>query len=190
VGVDVHSFRIVPDDSGPVNYYKVMDDPAGAYIHSAYRWPYETSVLGWAIPDGQRRSVAKIRWKWRAVVFPDEKGPCPADTAAVTYITWKRGMRWYVLRYVWAAVGAKGSNCDRRRNLFKAQDTVLVEVGGPLNEWHTFEIDPDLEFRRHFEDGNPNADVPEMAGIGLMSDGDQTHSSSEADWSGIVVTFR
>ena len=37
------------------------------------------------------------------------------DTAAVTYITWKRGMRWYVLRYVWAAVGAKGESCDRRR---------------------------------------------------------------------------
>jgi len=30
--------------------------------------------------------------------------------------------------------------------------------------------------------GNPNADVPDLVGLGLMSDGDQTRSTSAADY--------
>ena len=53
---------------------------------------------------------------------------------------------------------------------------------GTLNEWRTEDIDPSAEFRAHFEGGNPNADVPDLVGLGLMSDGDQTLSASAADY--------
>jgi hypothetical protein len=74
--------------------------------------------------------------------------------------------------------------------LFRAQDTVIVDSGGPLGEWRTVEIDPDLEFRRHFEHGSADADVPDFVGIALMSDGDQTRSESVADYAGFVLSLK
>src|SRR3990172_7060311 len=70
IKVDVHSFQVVPDDSGPVNYYTVVDDPDGSYIRSAYAPPIETAVLGWAVPEKLRYSVVRVRWRWRALTLP------------------------------------------------------------------------------------------------------------------------
>ncbi|MBI5547026.1 MAG: DUF3047 domain-containing protein [Deltaproteobacteria bacterium] len=193
VNLEPSSFQVVKRDSGPVNYYSVVDDPTGAYLRSAYKPPYETAVLGYAIPDDLRRRVAKIQWKWRAITLPKGGNECAGgkgDSAAVVYLTWKRGLRWYVLKYVWSATGTKGAICDKKRNLFQAQETIIVESGGPLNEWKTMAIDPDEEFRKHFEDGDPKADVPDLGGVGLMSDGDQTQSESSADWSGFAISYR
>ena len=69
------------------------------------------------------------------------------------------------------------------------QDTVILESGGPVNEWRTEEIDPSAEFRAHFEKGNPNADVPDLVGLGIMSDGDQTNSISSADYEGFTLLY-
>ena len=106
---------------------------------------------------------------------------------AVIYVTWKRGLRWYTLKYVWSSVGAKGAVCDTKRNPFVAQDTVILQSGGPLNVWKRESIDLKAEFRKHFEDGDPRASVPDLLGIGLMSDGDQTQSESSADYADFVL---
>ncbi len=191
--LDPHSFRVVERESGPVNYYSVVDDPAGAYVHAAYKPPEKTAVVGFSIPEERRHSVAKLRWKWRALALPKEGNECAAgrgDSAAVVYLTWRRGLKWYVVKYVWSSVGPKGQVCDSTRNLIRAQDTVIVETGGPLNEWRTVEVDPDAEYRKHFEKGDPKAQPPALLGIGLMSDGDQTMSPSEADYGGFVLTVR
>jgi hypothetical protein len=87
-------------------------------------------------------------------------------------------------------VGPKGATCDAKRNLFRAQDTIIVESGSPLGEWRAVEIDPDSEFRKHFSHGDPRADVPDLIGLGLMSDGDQTRSVSEADYADFVLVPR
>ncbi len=67
------------------------------------------------------------------------------------------------------------------------QDTVILESDGPLGIWKQEEVDPSAEFRAHFENGDPNADVPDLVGIGLMTDGDQTHSISAADYTGFAL---
>ena len=191
--IDPRSFEVVKRDSGPVNYYTIVDSPEGPYLHSAYRPPLKTMVLAWQVPEHLRRSVAKLRFRWRARVLPDGGNECQrgkADSAAIVYLTWKRGLRWYVLKYVWSAVGPEGAVCDKKRNPFVAQDTIILESGGPLNEWKTVEIDPDAEFRKHFAGGAIAARVPDFGGFGLMSDGDQTQSPSEADFGGFVVTYR
>ena len=90
---------------------------------------------------------------------------------------------------MWSSVGPKGWTCDRKRNLFLAQDTVILESGGPTNVWQAEEIDLKKEFRRHFEDGNVDAAVPDFQGVGLMSDGDQTQSDSAADYGNFVISW-
>ena len=189
--VDMHGWQTVKQDSGPVNYYTVVDDPdAGVYIHSDYQPAYETMTRGYAVPEGLRKAFHKLTWKWRAVALPtggDECVPGKGDSAAVIYVTWRRGLKWYGLKYVWSAVGPKGASCDKHGFLVKAQETVILESGGPLNTWVTEEIDLDAEYRKHFENGDPKADVPDFMGLGIMSDGDQTHSRSSADFAKFVL---
>ena len=131
-----------------------------------------------------------LEWEWKSIVLPKGGNECKegrGDSAAVVYVSWKRGLKWYSLKYAWSSESEKGRTCDRKRNLFVAQDTVVVESGGPVGEWRTEDIDPSAEFRAHFEDGNPNADVPDLVGVGIMSDGDQTKSISAADYTGFEL---
>jgi len=192
VAIEAQSFRVVPSESGPVNYYTLVRAPE-PHWHAAYRPPFKTAVLGYAIPEGNRRSVARIKWKWRAVVLPKGGDECTegkGDSAAVVYVTFRRALRWYSLKYVWSAAAKKGASCARKRNPFRAQDTIIVDSGPPLNEWRSVEIDPDAEFRKHFEGGDPHADVPDLIGIAIMTDGDQTASPSEADYGGFSLVLR
>ncbi|MBS2031805.1 MAG: DUF3047 domain-containing protein [Deltaproteobacteria bacterium] len=191
---DMHKFEAVKQDSGPVNYYTVVEDPdVGPYIHSEYKPPYETMTRGYAVPEGLRKAFHKLSWKWRAIALPEGGNECAkdkGDSAAVIYVTWRRGLKWYAIKYVWSAVGPKGVTCDKKGFLVRAQETVIQETGGPVNTWVTEEIDLDAEFRKHFENGDPKADVPDFMGVGIMSDGDQTHSRSSADFAKFVLKER
>jgi hypothetical protein len=184
--IDVHSFRVVESYSGGVSYYRIVEDAEMPFIRAVYRPPLETVTLGVEVPENLRQRVKKVRWKWRAQVLPREGDECQggahSDSAAVVYVSWKRGLKWYSIKYVWSSVGIKGKVCDQRRNLFVVQDTVILESGGPLGHWKEEEIDPSADFRAHFENGNPNADVPDFVGIGVMSDGDGSNSASAADY--------
>ncbi len=188
--LDVHRWRIIPRESGPTNYYSVVDDPTGAFIRSRYQPPYETAVLGVEVPEALRQSSRYLRWRWRVEALPRDGSECGAgnpDSAGAVYVTWKRGLRWYALKYVWSTVDGVGSVCHRIRNLFAAQDTVVAESGPPLDVWVTETIDLKSEFRRFFEGGDSSADVPDLVGVGVMSDGDQSHSVSAADFGGFTL---
>jgi hypothetical protein len=188
--IDVHAFKVLESYSGPVSYYRLVEDPAMPFIRALYRPPMETVTLGAEVPEQLRTRTHRLRWKWRAIALPKDGDECHddfGDSAAVVYVSWKRGLKWYSLKYVWSSVGKKGAVCDRKRNLFVGQDTVILESGGPLNEWKEEEIDPSSEFRAHFEGGNPTADVPDLVGVGIMSDGDQTKSISAADYADFTL---
>jgi hypothetical protein len=183
--LDVHAFRVVESYSGPVSYYRLIDDPEGSYIRAVYRPPLETVTLAAEVPDSLRQRTKAVRWKWRAQVLPKNGNECIpgfGDSAAGVYSSGKRGLKWYSIKYVWSTEGVKGAVCDQKRNLFVVQDTVVLESGGPTNAWKEEEIDPSAEFRAHFE-----GDVPDFVGVGLMSDGDQTRSISAADYGGFVL---
>jgi hypothetical protein len=184
VVIDPTAWRVIKSESGPVDYYSVQSDGVNRFVHSHYVPPMKTTVLGYQVADGDRRRVRKVRWSWRAITLPNGGDECSsrsADSAAVVYVSWKRGLRYYTLKYVWSAVSRKGAVCDSRRNPFVAQDTVIVESGGPTGVWKNVEIDLAEHFRHHFAHDDPTASVPDFVGLGIMSDGDQTNSESSAD---------
>jgi hypothetical protein len=190
VAADVGQWRVIERESGPTNYYVTVHDGAGSYIRGYYRPGLETTVLGWQVPDNARASAQTLHWRWRVEAFPKEADECASgktDSAAVIYATWKRGLHWYTIKYVWSTVGGKGNVCDKHRNPFSSQDTVILESGGAADQWHNEELDLKAEFRRHFEDGRADADVPDFVGIGIMSDGDQTRSDSAADYGSFTI---
>ncbi len=181
------SFRIVERESGPVNYYRVEQEEGQSFVRSRYAPPMKTAVVGWQTPEADRRRARLLRWSWRARVLPSGGDECVSgkgDSAAVVYVSWKRGLRYYTLKYVWSAVGTRGRVCDKKRNPFVAQDTVVLESGAPLNQWRSVELDLAAEFRKHFTPDEPGAEVPDFVGVALMSDGDQTKSESSADFRG------
>lgn len=184
------AFRIIERESGPTNYYSVVNEGGVSFVRSGYAPGMKTAVLGVKMPKHARRAK-RVRWTWRAVELPKGGDECASgreDSAAVVYLTWKRGLRFYALKYVWSGVGDKGRICDSKRNPFVAQDTIIMESGGPLLAWRFVDVDLEGEFRKHFEGGDPKASVPEFVGIGIMSDGDQTRSRSAADFGAFVVS--
>jgi Protein of unknown function (DUF3047) len=195
LAVDPTAWHVVGSRSGPDDYYVVMHDTSSspsAFIRSRYRPPEATTVLGFEVPDADRVAVRTVRWKWRAITLPVQGNECAEgkqDSAAVVYLTYKRALRWYTLKYVWSAVGPRGATCDRKRGVLLAQDTVILESGPPLGAWKDERIDLEAEFRAHFEDGRADADVPPFVGIGLMSDGDQTRTESSADFGDFALSW-
>lgn len=190
--LNLHDFRVVERESGPFSYYKVVEDPVEPFLRAAYRPPLETVVVGIDVGDELRSSAKRLRWKWRAMALPkdgDECRPGFGDSAAAVYVAWKRFLKIYSLKFVWSSVGQKGAICSSKRNLFLSQETVVLESGGPIGSWINEEIDLEAEFRAHFGDGDPQADVPEFLGIGVMSDGDQTLSVSEGDYTNFAILY-
>ena len=99
------------------------------------------------------------------------------------FVTWKRGLRWYSLKFVWSTAAPLGATCNSVRNPLVASDSVVLRSGGGGSRWVKEEIDPDALFRQHF-----GGEVPELQGLGILTDGDQTHSTSAADYAGFELT--
>jgi len=183
--VPVGAWRVVQRESGPVNYYTIHRESPLSFIRGEYRPPLKTVVLGFPLPDDERPKIRYMRWKWRAIKLPAGGNECvesKGDSAAVIYVSWKRFMRWYCIKYVWTTASPRLAVCDKKSNPFMAQDTVVLEAGGPLNIWREESIDLDAEYRKHFAEGDPTAAVPDFMGIALMTDGDQNNTSSVGDF--------
>jgi len=186
-------WRIVERESGPDNYFTIVESPEGPFLRADYRYPMKTAVLGVAIPEADRRVAARLTWRWRIGAFPVDADECTEgkeDSAAAVYASWRRGLRWYALKYVWSTTANRGTVCARKRNPFVAQDTVVLESAGPTGAWERESIDLADAFRRHFERGDASADVPPFMGVGIMSDGDQTRSRSAADYADFLLERR
>lgn len=185
--LDVTAFRPVEGpSSGPAVYYHVLSDsPDGPVLQGHYRPGQETVTLGVEVPPELRQKARYLRWRWRALAFPergDECRPGKGDSAASVVAAFKSGLKWYMLKYVWSPVAPLGATCDRKRTLFLARDTIILERGGAPGTWLSERIDVRQAFRDHFADGDPEARVPDLVGVAVLTDGDQTHSDSSAEW--------
>ena len=187
----LEQWRIIDSQSGPVNYYAVLHEGPLSFVRGSYQPPNKKAVLGFEVPEGRRGRLRRLDWSWRAIKFPAQGDECVAkkgDSTAVLYVTWRRFLRWYSLKYVWSTTRKPGTVCDRRRNTFIAQDTIVLESGGPPGVWKHESIDLAREFRAHFGEGDEHADVPPLMGLGVMTDGDQTRSESSGDFADFVFS--
>ncbi len=191
--LDVRAFQPVEGpNSGPAVYYQVVEEADRAMLRGSYRPGLETVTMGIQVPEQLRARVRRLKWRWRARAFPDGGNECrpgAGDSTASVNVAFKRGFRWYVLKYVWSPVAPLGAVCDRRRTLFLERDTIVLESGGKPGTWLTELVDVHQAFINHFANGNPRADVPDVVGVGVMTDGDQTHSPSGADWADFEILY-
>lgn len=189
VQIPVKSFSVVEQDSGPISYYKLITEDGTQMIRSVYRPGLETVVLGAVVPE-QARKPARVSWRWRVHSLPRDSNDCGpgfADSGAAVFLTFKAGLKYMILKYVWATTGTVGSFCQSKRGWFLDRNTILLEVGGPLDEWKTEQVDARAEFAKAF--GVKLEDVPDLVGIGLMTDGDQSGSVVQSDYADFLVRW-
>jgi hypothetical protein len=194
VALDVRAFRPVEGpSSGPEVYYQVVEEEPGKLIlRGDYRPGLETVTMGVEVPEAVRPVARTLRWKWRARAFPvggDECTPGKGDSTASVSAAFKRGFKWYILKYVWSPVAPLGAVCDRKRSLLLARDTIVLESGGKPGTWLNEVVDLRQSFIDHFEGGNRDADIPDLVGVAVMTDGDQTNSVAGADWGSFEITY-
>jgi hypothetical protein len=185
--IGVSGLQVLKRDSGPVNYYQTMDSGPLAYVHADYQPPLKTVALFQALPDTFRKGVKRARWRWRALVLPVHGNECgfgKGDSAAAVYMTWKSGLRYYSLKFIWSAEAKVGDTCNKKRNPFVFSDSIVLRSGQTSSDWVTEEIDPNALFQKHFIDTGDTDSLPEFQGFGLLTDGDQTSSESSADYAG------
>src|SRR5204863_8197045 len=94
--LDVHSFRVVESYSGPVSYYKIVEDPEQPFIRAIYRPPPETVTLRAEVADALRQRTERVRWTGRGQVLPQGVNECKeagGDAAGVAHGPWKRGVK-------------------------------------------------------------------------------------------------
>ena len=188
VPLDIHSFQVVKQSSGPDDYYRVETGPDGPYLHAAYKPPMDTTVRGIEAPEELKRTLGGVRWRWRVKSFPkggDECNPDVGDSAAGVFVSFKAGMKVMVIKYVWNATGKPGKTCELANNPFFAKRIIVLRVAGETDTWHTEEVNPRADFVRYF--GGKLEDVPEFIGLAVLSDGDATKSVVEADYGGFVL---
>jgi hypothetical protein len=191
--LDVHRFRPAEGPtSGPAVYYEVVEDPVGPILRSSYRPGMETVTMGIEVPEALRQRVRLLRWRWRVRAFPAGGDECRAgygDSPASVAVAFKRGFKWYILRFVWSTASPLGAVCDKKRSLFLARDTIVLERAGAPGVWLNEVVDVHQSFINHFARGDPNADVPDFVGVAVLSDGDQTRSESGADFAGFELEY-
>jgi len=55
----MRKWRVVKSESGPVNYYTLQGEGPLQFIRGNYKPPFETTVLGYQVPDRER---SRVRW--------------------------------------------------------------------------------------------------------------------------------
>jgi hypothetical protein len=186
--LDFRELRAI--DSGDHAYYVLRTDDRGAYLHAEFRPGADAVKEALVLRDTERLGRHRLAWRWRALVLPtggNECDPRKTDSAGSVYIAWRRGLRWYGLKYAWSSVAPLGAVCDRRDNLVMRGETIIQRSGGPLGAWVTESLDLEAEYRKHFAGGDPHAEVPNLIGIAVLTDGDDTHSASSADFGSFVL---
>jgi hypothetical protein len=186
--LDLRALR--PVESGGRSYYEIRSDDRGAFIHAEYRPGDKAAKQAIVLPESERRGRHRLTWRWRALVLPTGGDECASgrgDSAGSVYVAWKRGLRWYGLKYSWSAIGRVGAVCDRHDNAVMRGETIILRSGGPLGTWVDESVDLDAEFRKHLADGDATAEIPDLVGIAVLTDGDQTNSASSADFGGFVM---
>jgi hypothetical protein len=184
---DLHKLRRYESGTG-WGYYQLMD--GGRFLRGTYKPGTDTVSLGLETPEPLRSKAKRLRWRWRVLALPENGNECKRgvqDSAAVIYVTFKGGLKWRILKYVWSTVGPRGATCDKKRYLFGSQDTVIQESGGPTEIWREEEIDLRAAYIEHFADGDASASVPDFVGVGILTDGDSTSSPAIADFADFTV---
>lgn len=121
-----------------------------------------------------------VSWRWRAKQLPKgagENNPKINDSACGIYIVFKGGVFIpHSIKYVWSTSLPITDTDVSYKDYLK---TIVLDSGTEhLNKWVHHEVNFLEHFRRFFK----KADMPDILGIGVLTDANATSSVSECDY--------
>lgn len=123
-----------------------------------------------------------LSWRWRIDEVPtgsDEREKATNDSAAGVYVVFKGpfgGLVPRAIKYVWSARAPRGATFASP-GYSTAQIVVLESGSDAVGQWRAETVNFAADYRRLF-----NADPPEVQGIAVLTDADDTGSRAAADY--------
>ena len=121
-----------------------------------------------------------LAWSWRPVVYPkgaDEKDGKNDSALAVYFLVEYSSIRGpKAVKYIWSEVVPVGTRLSSNMGL--TQVRVLRTGTAQRGQWVEERVNVRDDWLAYFEEKN----VPKPAGIAVLTDSDDTHSSAQGDY--------
>lgn len=169
-GDAVHEVYHVKEDGG--NKYLSADDSKDFSVQT-FRGP------AWMIYDHPI-----VSWRWRAKALPkgaNESSGATNDSACGVYIMFSQ-FRQYGIKYVWSSSLPVGTVVTKTPG--KMYFIVLDSGAGNLGKWRSHKVNVLEDYKKVFgQDAPKNL---QSQGIGILTDGNATHSRAACDYDDFV----
>jgi len=158
--------------------YTVREDAGGSFLHAESK--SDSHTIGHPL-SLDLREYPFLRFSWRAVSLPpggNEREKSTNDGALGIYVVFEGwSMPPRSIKYVWSTTLPVGTVAESPYSK-KARIVVLRSGSGDTGKWINEKVNVLEDFRRFFG-GN---DVPRVRGIGILTDSDNTASTSSGDY--------
>jgi hypothetical protein len=151
---------------GPLRFLRAVSRGLGIQAAREVQW----DLRAWPV----------LAWSWRAQKFPDgadEKGGKNDSVAAVyVFVPYSKIRGPKALKYIWSERVPAGTRLESNQGLTKV---VVLESGTEKQgQWVHERVNVREDYRKLFGD----KDVPRPAGIGVLTDADDTGSIAEGHY--------
>jgi len=139
-------------------------------IFKDFSWPLE--------------SYPVLKWRWRAKELPQgarEDSRATNDSACGVYVAFGK-TSGVALKYVWSSTLPVGHVWEKDPGKFYV--IVLASGTKALNSWQHEKVNVVDDYKKHFGK-YPKKDP---SGIGIMTDGNATHTPAACDYSGFTIS--
>ncbi len=165
-GDGAHQVYRVKEEGG--NKYLSADDSKDISVQT-FRGP------AWMVPD-----YPIVTWRWRAQALPksaNESNGATNDSACGVYIMFSQ-FKQYGLKYVWSSTLPAGTIIPKVPG--KMYFVVLDSGAGNLGKWRSHKVNVAEDYQKAF--GQPLPKDTQSQGIGILTDGNATHSRGACDY--------
>ncbi|MBI2345438.1 MAG: DUF3047 domain-containing protein [Deltaproteobacteria bacterium] len=173
-------WRTWPTQGGKAReVYKVASEGGNRYLAARDEKEHSVQIFrefGWDLG-----THPILTWRWRARTMPsgaNETDPATNDSACGVYVIFGK-TAGKGLKYVWSSVLPVGKTHSKEAG--KMYFTVLDSGQG--TDWRTHRVNVTADYRKFFgraPDKNP-------AGIGILTDGNATHSPAACDYDNFAI---
>ncbi len=180
-------WKRLPQYSGPDIYYKILNEEGMNFLRAHFKPEQKTTIFYRKLPKVPSR-YKKLKFKWRVYKFPEganEMIEGRMDSPASVYLFFKDGIKKYVIKYIFSMANKRGFNFRAQDSNFlnKLHIVVLEDRVNEVGKWLEYEINFYEDFKKYFE----KEEVPQLMGIGILSDGDGTKKEVIADYADFVL---
>lgn len=182
--IDANSFVKVNELSGEGFYYSIRSDSGkNKMIHAEYLPSEKTVKLGYKFPDTFHH-IKKVSWDWRIIRPPvgsDESTRGKNDSGAAVYLVFSHKLQRFIIKYAFSNELPVGTIVCKDP-FYPINRMYLVVASSlrnnPAGKWIHVEVNVESDFKKFYDSSN----CPDLRGIGIMTDGDETKSHVVADY--------